>query len=34
MDDPEAALLKAAHRRNVGVEIIRPAEWLTWRPRP
>ncbi len=29
----EAALLEAARRRGVDVEIVRPGEWLTWRPR-
>lgn len=31
--NPEAALLESARRREVGVEIVRPGEWLTWRPR-
>ena len=31
--DPEAALIEAAGKRNVGVEIVRPGEWLTWHPR-
>jgi len=29
----EARLQRAARRRNVAVEIARPGEWLTWRPR-
>jgi L-ascorbate metabolism protein UlaG (beta-lactamase superfamily) len=31
--DPEAALVEAAGKRNVAVEIARPGEWLTWHPR-
>jgi L-ascorbate metabolism protein UlaG (beta-lactamase superfamily) len=31
--DPAAALLAAARRRQVAVEIVRPGEWLTWAPR-
>jgi len=31
--DPEGALLEAARKRQVGVEIVRPREWLTWQPR-
>ncbi len=31
--DPEAALLRAARERGVAVEIVRPGDWLTWRPR-
>lgn len=30
---PEAALIEAARKRNVGVEIVRPGEWVTWKPR-
>ena len=30
--DAEAALLEAARRRGVGVEIVRPGDWLTWKP--
>ncbi len=29
----EAALLKAAGRRGVGVEIVKPGDWLSWQPR-
>lgn len=29
---PEAALLEAAQKRKVGVEIVRPGEWLSWKP--
>lgn len=32
LPDPEAALIDAAGRRGVDVEIVRPGEWLTWRP--
>jgi hypothetical protein len=30
--DAEATLLAAARRRGVGVEIVRPGDWLTWQP--
>jgi len=30
--DAEAALLEAARRSGVGVEIVRPGDWLTWKP--
>jgi L-ascorbate metabolism protein UlaG (beta-lactamase superfamily) len=32
--DPEAALRDAARRRKVGIEIVRPGNWLTWQPSP
>lgn len=31
--NPEAAMLQAARKRNVAVEVVRPGEWLTWQPR-
>lgn len=31
--NPEAALIEAAARRKVEVEIVRPGEWLTWQAR-
>jgi L-ascorbate metabolism protein UlaG (beta-lactamase superfamily) len=31
--NPEASLLEAARRRNVGVEVVRPGEWVSWQPR-
>lgn len=31
--DPEAALVLAARKRNVGVEVVRPGDWVTWQPR-
>lgn len=31
--DPEVAMLQAARKRGVAVEVARPGEWLTWRPR-
>jgi L-ascorbate metabolism protein UlaG (beta-lactamase superfamily) len=33
LPDPESALLHAARDRDVGVEIVRPGEWLTWQPK-
>jgi len=30
--DAEAALLEAARGRGIGVEIVRPGDWLTWKP--
>jgi L-ascorbate metabolism protein UlaG (beta-lactamase superfamily) len=30
---PEAALVEAARRRKMAVEIVRPGEWLTWQGR-
>ncbi|WP_342377381.1 MBL fold metallo-hydrolase [Myxococcus stipitatus] len=32
--DAEAQLLAAAKKRKVNVELARPGEWLTWKPRP
>jgi L-ascorbate metabolism protein UlaG (beta-lactamase superfamily) len=31
---PEAVLRDAARRRKVGIEIVRPGDWLTWQPSP
>jgi L-ascorbate metabolism protein UlaG (beta-lactamase superfamily) len=31
--NPEAALMDAARKRGVGVELVRPGDWVTWRPR-
>ncbi|WP_394824294.1 MBL fold metallo-hydrolase [Pendulispora albinea] len=33
LPDPEGALLQAARRRNMPVEIVRPGDWLTWKGR-
>ncbi len=33
VSDPRAALLEAARKRNMAVEIARPGEWLTWHER-
>ena len=33
LPNPEGALLEAARKRGVGVEIARPGEWLTWKAR-
>jgi L-ascorbate metabolism protein UlaG (beta-lactamase superfamily) len=29
--NPEAALVEAARKRGVGVEIVRPGDWLSWK---
>lgn len=31
--DPTGALVEAARKRQVAVEIVRPGEWMTWRAR-
>ena len=33
VSNPAGALLEAAAKRNVAVEIVRPGEWLTWKER-
>ena len=33
MPNPAGALIEAAARRNVAVELARPGEWLTWKER-
>jgi len=30
--DPEESLREAARKRNIGVEVVRPGQWLTWAP--
>jgi L-ascorbate metabolism protein UlaG (beta-lactamase superfamily) len=32
LPDCEGLLRQAAHKRGVGVEVVRPGEWLTWHP--
>ena len=33
MPHPEADLLAAARKRTQDIEIVRPGDWLTWKPR-
>ena len=32
LPDVEALLIEAAARRGIGVEVLRPGEWLDWKP--